>query len=77
MMKTWFSLLCGLIIAFTLSYFFLGYNGWTIHQTGKNGEITKTINELDFNLITNAFLIMMAASILIYGVWTLIEKKRA
>ncbi|TKD69974.1 hypothetical protein [Pseudalkalibacillus hwajinpoensis] len=74
-MKTWLSLLGGLIIGITLSYFLLDYNGWTIYQTGMNGEVTNTINELDFNLITNAFLIVAATSIVIYAVLTLIEKK--
>lgn len=40
-----------------------------------NGEVTKTINELDFNLITNSFLIVLGVSILIYVIWRFIEKK--
>ena len=76
-MKVWFSLLGGLVIGIILSYFFLEYNGWTIHPMGENGEVVNTINELDFNLITNGFLIVFGVSFLIYVVWTLIERKKS
>lgn len=74
-MKVWLSLLSGLIIGLILSYFFLDYNGWTLHLTGVNGEVIRTTRELDFNLISNAFLIVMATSAVIYGAWTLVEKR--
>lgn len=76
-MKVWFSLLGGLVIGIILSYFFLEYNGWAIHHMGENGEVVKTIKELDFNLITNGFLIVVGVSFLIYVVWTLIERKKS
>ena len=74
-MKGWISLLSGLIIGIFISYFVLDYNGATIYQVDVNGEVSKTINELDFNLITNSFLIILGVSILIYVIWTFIEKK--
>lgn len=58
-MKGWISLLSGLIIGILISYFVLDYKGWTIYQMDVNGEVTKTINELDFDLITNSFLIVL------------------
>ena len=74
-MKGWISLLSGLIIGIIVSYFVLDYKGWTIYQVDVNGEVTKTINELDFDLVTNSFLIVLGVSILIYVIWTFIEKK--
>lgn len=74
-MKGWVSLLSGLIIGIIISYFVLDYKGWTIYQVDVNGEVSKTINELDFNIITNSFLIVLGVSILIYVIWTFIEKK--
>ena len=74
-MKGWISLLSGLIIGIIISFFVLDYKGWTIYQMDVNGEVTKTINELDFDLITNSFLIVLGVSILIYVIWTFIEKK--
>ncbi|WP_264737322.1 hypothetical protein [Cytobacillus firmus] len=61
-MKVWISLLSTLLIGIILSYFFLDYN-WTIHQMGENSE-------------SNGFLIVVAVSILIYVVWTKIERKK-
>ncbi|RBP86061.1 hypothetical protein DFO70_1349 [Cytobacillus firmus] len=61
-MKVWISLLITLSIGIILSYFFLDYN-WTINQMGENSE-------------SNGFLIVFAASILIYAVWTKIERKK-
>ena len=72
--KILISVLGGLIIGIMLSYFFLDYNGWTIHHMGKNGEVIKTINELDFNLITNGFLIIVAVTFFIYVIWTFVER---
>ena len=74
-MKGWISLLSGLITGIIISYFVLDYKGWTIYHVDVNGEVTKTINELDFDLITNSFLIVLGVSILIYVIWTFIEKK--
>jgi hypothetical protein len=74
-MKSWISLLSGLIIGIIISFFVLDYKGWTIYQVDVNGEVTKTINELDFDLITNSFLIVLGVSILIYVIWTFIENK--
>ena len=74
-MKGWISLLSGLITGIIISYFVLDYKGWTIYQVDVNGRVTKTINELDFDLITNGFLIVLGVSILIYVIWTFIEKK--
>jgi uncharacterized membrane protein len=74
-MKTWISIIAGIVFGLILSYFFLDYNGWTLQQIDDSGKVINTTNELDFNLITNSFLIMVALTVLIYGVWTLIERK--
>jgi hypothetical protein len=74
-MKGLISLFAGLIIGIIVSYFVLEYEGWTLYQMSENGEVTKMINELDFNLITNGFLIVVGVSSFIYVIWTLVEKK--
>jgi hypothetical protein len=55
-MKGLISLFAGLIIGIIVSYFVLEYEGWTLYQMSENGEVTKTIKELDLNLITKSFL---------------------
>jgi high-affinity Fe2+/Pb2+ permease len=74
-MKIWISIITGIVFGFILSYIFLDYNGWTLIQGDENGNVINTTNELDFNLITNSFLIMVVVSVLIYGAWTLIERR--
>jgi Na+/H+ antiporter NhaC len=73
-MKIWVSIIGGISIGAIISFFFLEYDGWTIQTVGEEGEVTKTINELDFNLISNGFLIMLVTAIVIYFTWTLIER---
>jgi len=74
--KGWISIVSGLILGFIISYFTLDYNGMTIIHHNQAGEVEKTINELDFNLITNSFLIVVASIIVIYLLLILIDKYR-
>jgi hypothetical protein len=76
MKKGWISIISGFLIGLILSFFTLEYNGWTLNFVNQDGEIEKTINELDFDLITNSFLIMVATSIVIYVFLTLIIRFR-
>lgn len=76
MKKVCVSLIGSLIIGLTISYFTLEYNGQTIHYADPDtGVITKTINELDFDLITNSFVLILVVSVLIFLTMTIFEKK--
>lgn len=74
--KGWISIVSGLISGLIISYFTLEYNGLTIIHLNNDGEVKKTINELDFNLITNSFLIVVASIIVISIFLNLIDKYR-
>ena len=74
--KGWISLVCGLILGLIISYFTLDYHGWTIIHHIQDGEVEKTINELDFNLITNSFLIVVTSIMMIYLLLKLNDKYR-
>jgi len=74
--KGWISIVSGLIIGLIISYFTLEYNGLTIIHMNKDGEVKKTINELDFNLITHSFLIVVASIIVISILLNIIDKYR-
>ncbi|MGU5311766.1 hypothetical protein MAX14_22435 [Escherichia coli] len=76
MKKGWISFWSGLAIGIILSYFVLNYEGLTIHHVGENSKVTKTINELDYNLITNSFSIIVVSIGLIYLILTVLEKVR-
>lgn len=66
----------GLILGLVISYFVLQYDGWTLVSIGRNGETTNTVNELDVDLLTNAFGIILVSIAAIYSLLTLIEKNK-
>lgn len=47
-----------------------------MQRIGENGEVINTINELDFDLITNCFFIVLISILVIYILLTVIEKIR-
>lgn len=66
----------GLILGLVISYFVLQYDGWTLVSIGRNGETTNTVNELDVDLLTNAFGIILVSIAAIYSLLTLIGKNK-
>lgn len=75
MRKGWLSIVLGLILGLTLSYFLLSYNGWTMVSIGKDGETLSSVNELDFDLITNAFGIVLLCMAVVYGTLSVVSKR--
>ncbi|PFA63377.1 hypothetical protein CN378_20010 [Bacillus sp. AFS015802] len=73
MKKGWISIVGGFIVGLILSYRFLEYNGWIIYKMDNNGHVLSTVKEMDFNLITNSFLLMAASTLIIYLTLRLIE----
>ncbi|TFI46897.1 hypothetical protein E4O93_15465 [Diaphorobacter sp. DS2] len=70
-------LIDGIVLGVIISYFTLNYTSWTIYEMDFKGNTAKKItNELDFDLLTNSFLIILACTLLIYIVGTLIDKYR-
>ncbi|WP_408008314.1 hypothetical protein ACJROX_27200 [Pseudalkalibacillus sp. A8] len=74
MKKGWISSIGGLILGLIISFFALEYDGWKIIRHNRAGEVYQVTNEIDVNLITNSFLIIVASGILIYITLTLVEK---
>ncbi|MGG4167543.1 hypothetical protein ABEW00_08665 [Rossellomorea vietnamensis] len=73
MKKGWLSIVGGFIVGLILSYRFLEYNGWIIYKMDQEGQVQSTVKEMDFNLITNSFLLMAASTLTIYLTLSLIE----
>ncbi|MBH9968514.1 hypothetical protein [[Bacillus] enclensis] len=74
MKKGWISIFGGIVLGLIISFFTLEYDGWKIIQHDKNGEVFQVTNELDVNLITNSFLIIVASGVAIYISLALIGK---
>jgi uncharacterized membrane protein YdjX (TVP38/TMEM64 family) len=77
MKKGWISIVGGIILGLILSFLTLEYDGWKYITVSGNGEVEQVIHELDFNLITNTFLLMIACGILMYSILSMIEKKKS
>ncbi|MBN8191902.1 hypothetical protein JI667_07045 [Bacillus sp. NTK074B] len=77
MKKGWMSIVGGIIGGLILSFFTLEYDGWKYITVSGNGEVEQVIHELDFNLITNAFLLMIVCGIILYSLLSMIEKKKS
>lgn len=76
MKKGRISVEAGLILGLVISYFVLQYDGWTLVSIGRNGKTTSTVNELDVDLLTNAFGIILVSIAAIYSLLTLIGKNK-
>jgi hypothetical protein len=74
MKKGWTSIIGGVIIRLIISFFTLEYDGWKIIRHNRDGEVYQVLNEIDVNLITNSFLIIVASGVVIYMALTLFEK---
>ncbi|MDN3426671.1 hypothetical protein QL992_14190 [Microbacterium sp. APC 3898] len=75
MKKGWLSIVIGLVLGLTLSYFLLSYNGWTMVSIGNDGETLSSVNELDFDLITNAFGLVLLCIAVVYGTLSVFNKR--
>lgn len=76
MKKGWISIVGGVAIGLAISYFVLDYNGWTLVTIDKSGKTTGSINELDFDLMTNALGIIILCTAVVYGILTVFSKKK-
>ncbi|CAN7271171.1 hypothetical protein [Rossellomorea sp. LjRoot5] len=77
MKKGWISMVGGFISGLIIAFFTLEYDGWKYITVSGNGEVEQVIHELDFNLITNTFLLMIACGIIMYSILSMIEKKKS
>ena len=76
MKKGWISIVGGVAIGLAISYFVLDYNGWTLVTIDKSGKTAGSINELDFDLMTNALGIIILCTAVVYGILTVFSKKK-
>ena len=68
------SILAGIIIGGLLSFLFMDYQNQGYEITDYHGIESFKVNELDFNFLFNATIIVVILSVLIFISWTLVEK---
>ncbi|MFC6040131.1 hypothetical protein ACFPYN_11940 [Paenisporosarcina macmurdoensis] len=72
--KISFSLLGGLLIGLAISLVLMDYKDMSFEILDQGGIESRWIREIDFNFIFNASLLVIGTSILLFVIWTFIEK---
>lgn len=73
MKKGKIAIFSGIIIGLIVAFFSLEYNGMTLINVKPDGS-EQVINEIDFNLVTDTFLIIMVSVLAMYLILSLINK---
>lgn len=75
MKKIFFSILGGLVLGLILSFLLFDYeSSWTSHLN--RAGVDQIVNEMDFDFVFNSSLLVIGISILIYLIWSFVEKKK-
>lgn len=75
MKKAFFSILGGLVLGLLLSFIFFDYqSSWTSHLN--RAGVDQVVKEMDFDFVFNSSLLVIGISILIFLIWSFIDKKK-
>ena len=77
MRKFSFSILGGIIIGLILSFVLMDYEDMSYQLMDRGSTDYRTVSEMDFNFVFNASLLVMGVAILIFIVWSFVERKIA
>ncbi|WOV83634.1 hypothetical protein PGH26_12185 [Sporosarcina jeotgali] len=76
MKKFSLSLLGGGMIGIILSFLFMDYDKSSYTILDQAGIAKRTVNDMDFEFVFNSFFLIAGFTIVIYVVWTFIEKRK-
>lgn len=75
MKKAFLSILGGLVLGLVLSFILFDYqSSWSTHLN--RAGVDQIVNEMDFDFVFNSSLLVIGISILIFLVWSFVDKKR-
>lgn len=74
MKKFSFSLLSGVVIGLAISFLLMDYKDMSFETLDQGGIESRWIREMDFDFVFNASLLVIGTSILLFEIWTFIEK---
>ena len=77
MRKFSFSILGGIIIGLILSFVLMDYEVIKYEIREQAGIESRWVSEMDFNFVFNASMLVFGVAILIFIVWSFIERKIA
>ncbi len=75
MKKFFLSTAGGLVLGLLLSFTFMDYESSWMHHTQRAG-VDQVVNEMDFDFVFFATFLVLVISIVIFTIWTFIEKKK-
>ena len=75
MKKFFLSTAGGLVLGLILSFTFMDYESSWMHHTQRAG-VDQVVKEMDFDFVFFSTILVLVISILIFAVWTFIEKKK-
>ena len=75
MKKFFLSTAGGLVLGLILSFTFMDYESSWMHHAQRAG-VDQVVKEMDFDFVFFATILVLVISILIFAVWTFIEKKK-
>jgi len=75
MKKFFLSIVGGVLIGLILSFSFMDYeSSWTHHI--QRAGVDQVVQEMDFDFVFTASILITVSSALIFAVWSFIEKKK-
>jgi len=77
MRKFSFSIFGGIIIGLILAFVLMDYEDMSYQLMDRGSTEYRTVSEMDFNFVFNASLLVMGVAILIFIVWSFVERKIA
>ncbi|WP_211654880.1 hypothetical protein [Planococcus alpniumensis] len=75
MRKFFLSIVGGVVIGLILSFSFMDYESSWAHHIQRAGA-DQVVQEMDFDFVFTASLLVLVSSALIFAVWSFIEKKK-
>ncbi|MGB2994237.1 MAG: hypothetical protein WBB47_16530 [Paenisporosarcina sp.] len=77
MRKFSFSILGGLIIGLILAFVLMDYEDMSYQLMDRGSTEYRSVSEMDFNFVFNASMLVFGVAILIFIVWSFVERKIA
>ncbi|WP_372867593.1 hypothetical protein [Planomicrobium okeanokoites] len=75
MKKSFLSILGGLVLGLILAFLLFDYqSSWSTHLN--RAGVDQIVDEMDFDFVFNSSLLVIGISILIFLVWSFVDKKR-
>lgn len=75
MRKFSFSILGGIIIGLILAFVLMDYEDNSYQLMDRGSSEYRTVSEMDFNFVFNASTLVFGVAILIFIVWSFVERK--